>query len=1162
MRILTLDLIAYGPFTGTSLAFQDEAANLHIIYGRNEAGKSCTLRALSNVLYGIPQGTKDAFLHRYDDLRIGLTLDSDQGAIQVVRRKGRANSLRRNDASESIFPAAEWSALLPVEDRDLFDRMFGVDHAEIAKGGELLLSSGSDLGGLLFAAAGGVERLRAVRDQLQEAAGDLFRKGAAKPHINKAVSELKLALAVVKQSLLLVSEYKQLRDTLEQAEAQSQRLENAISEASLEEQRLRRLRQAFPLVAKRQQRIEQSEMHEGSRTLPADFADRYQRDHDELRRAQSEAALQTRDIEGLLGKIDATPIALLILESESEIELLNQQSGAIKKGADDCVRRQQSLEDARADAAALLESIGVKMALEDAAALRVPDPAQKRIFSLGTNKKAVDQDVATSTRDLEKAREEQRKATGELTGLAVAVDTCALDEALALVPPGRDLEAEHSGLLNEVTAAKIELEQSVSALPDWHGTTEELAVAPVPLPETVAAFQHSFMQQSAEEKRLFADRARLNVERDQVEHDLRRIAQEQEVPTEHDLAFSRSDRDSQWQSIRRAWLEAIAVDGAGLASSFESSVLTSDQIADRLRREAARVSEKAAGLVSLERLKLQSANLELQMEAGQQATAAIQREWESCWSTASVSPRTPLEMQSWLMRRDLILAKNRELQQRQAEVLGLQTLILAIRQALSSKLQIISGGAVDAGAPLSALAAQAKRAVAQHAELRQRRATLQADLQKSVRAIAELEDRLKAANRASSDWKNEWSEATDKLPIRRDASPEEVQVTLELIKSLVAKIDEIGKLGDRINKLTKDEAEFRSKVTRLAESAGVEIPVESPFAAIIKLNAELQQNRTNRDLLKTFLEQLKSKQKLLGRAQDQVATSTARLEDLCREAGALDPDGLPDCIAKAVEKRRISDELMELEDNLTSFVGSGTIAQLVGDLEALNIDELPAKIAHFQQKIEVFRKEKAGCDQSLGASRLELKQKENADLVGQAAEDAEHLRSRISNLTDEYVRLRLASRILANAVERYRDKNQGPLLKTAAKLFRQLTDDSFEDLRVDWNDQGEAELMGIRSVTHNRVGVEGMSEATRDQLFLALRLAFVVNYCESHGPVPFIADDVLMTFDDARATAALRALQTLSKHTQVLLFTHHQHHLELARSGLTPAAYRIHNLGA
>ncbi len=1161
MKILKLDLIAYGPFTAKSLNFEDTAANLHIVYGPNEAGKSCTLRALSNVLYGIPQDTKDGFLHPYDDLRIGLTLDSDKGAIKVVRRKGRANSLRRNDGSDSIFPPAEWSALLPVEDRDLFDRMFGVDHAEIAKGGKLLLSSGSDLGGLLFAAAGGVDRLRAVQAELQKSAEELFTKRSSKTQINKAVADLKAALAAVKQSLLLVSGYKQLRDSVEEAEDQSQKLLKAISEASLEEQRLRRLQQAFPLVAKRQQRIEQLKLHDvGGRMLPADFADRYREAHEELGRSVSGTASQMRDIEGLQAKIGATPVALEILLREREIDLMYQQSGAVEKGTSDRVRRQQSLETSRAESAALLKSIGVRMPLESASELRIPDPAQKRIFTLSTSKKAVDQAVASGIRDLEKAREELRKANEELTGLAVALDTGALEEALAMVPSGRNLDAEHSSESNEATAAKIELERSVSALPDWNGALEQLAAAPVPLPETIAEFQITFLEQSAKEKGLLAERARLKAARDQFERDLQRIEQEQEVPTEQDLAFSRTSRDSEWQTIRTAWLDAMAVDGPGLASSFETSVLACDRIADRLRREAARVSEKAGLLVSLERWVEQSANLELQIEAVQRTAAELHQKWGSCWSAASVSPRTPLEMQGWLRQRDLILVKNCELQQRQAKVVSLQESILGIRLALTPKLEMITGVAVDAAAPLSALAAQAKHAVSQQSGLRQRKATLQADGQRSVAAIADLEDRLKAANSALSFWKGEWGEATGKLPIRRDASPEEVQVVLERITSLMAKIDEIGKLEDRIGKLTKDEADFSLKVTNLVESAGLAIPVENPLVAISELHTELQKNRTNRDLLKTFVKQSEEKQKLVERSRDKAAVCSALLVDLCKEAGAADPESLPDCIEKDARKRRITGELSDLEDTLASFAGGETIAQLVVDLEALNVDELPNRIAQLQQQVEAFRKEKAGFDQSLGASRLELKQKEDAGSVGQAAEDAEHLRSRIGNLTGEYVRLRLASRILANAVERYREKNQGPLLKTAAKLFRQLTDESFEDLRVDWNDQGEAELMGIRSITQKQIGVEGMSEATRDQLFLALRLAYVVNYCDSHGPVPFIADDVLMTFDDARATAALKALETLSKHTQVLLFTHHRHHLELANAGLKPAAYCIHNL--
>jgi uncharacterized protein YhaN len=64
------------------------------------------------------------------------------------------------------------------------------------------------------------------------------------------------------------------------------------------------------------------------------------------------------------------------------------------------------------------------------------------------------------------------------------------------------------------------------------------------------------------------------------------------------------------------------------------------------------------------------------------------------------------------------------------------------------------------------------------------------------------------------------------------------------------------------------------------------------------------------------------------------------------------------------------------------------------------------------------------------------------------------------------------------------------------------------------------------------------------------------------GPCPVILDDVLMAFDDARATATLRALELLSHKTQVLLFTHHQHHVALAAHTLGPSGYRLHELEA
>jgi uncharacterized protein YhaN len=87
-----------------------------------------------------------------------------------------------------------------------------------------------------------------------------------------------------------------------------------------------------------------------------------------------------------------------------------------------------------------------------------------------------------------------------------------------------------------------------------------------------------------------------------------------------------------------------------------------------------------------------------------------------------------------------------------------------------------------------------------------------------------------------------------------------------------------------------------------------------------------------------------------------------------------------------------------------------------------------------------------------------------------------------------------------------------------------------------------------------------MSDGTRDQLFLALRLAYIENYCENTAVCPVILDDVLMAFDDERSAATLRALEELSHKTQVLVFTHHDHHVSLANATLGEHSYRLHEL--
>ncbi len=82
-----------------------------------------------------------------------------------------------------------------------------------------------------------------------------------------------------------------------------------------------------------------------------------------------------------------------------------------------------------------------------------------------------------------------------------------------------------------------------------------------------------------------------------------------------------------------------------------------------------------------------------------------------------------------------------------------------------------------------------------------------------------------------------------------------------------------------------------------------------------------------------------------------------------------------------------------------------------------------------------------------------------------------------------------------------------------------------------------------------------MSEGTRDQLYLALRIAAIEDYLERAAALPVVADDLFINFDDDRAMAGLDALAGLAEKTQVLFFTHHQHLRDMAVERLGPRVY-------
>jgi exonuclease SbcC len=158
----------------------------------------------------------------------------------------------------------------------------------------------------------------------------------------------------------------------------------------------------------------------------------------------------------------------------------------------------------------------------------------------------------------------------------------------------------------------------------------------------------------------------------------------------------------------------------------------------------------------------------------------------------------------------------------------------------------------------------------------------------------------------------------------------------------------------------------------------------------------------------------------------------------------------------------------------------------------------------------------------------------------------------------QYARIRLAQVLLSRAIKSYQDRTQAPLLQHASKWLSKLTGGRYVKLVVDY--ESERQIVLTERHDGTRLKNAELSDGTADQLYLALRLAAIQMRLSSDDPLPLVLDDVLLAFDEERVGHALHALASLAEDNQVILFTHHQHVVDLASKSLAAGSFAVQDL--
>jgi uncharacterized protein YhaN len=377
---------------------------------------------------------------------------------------------------------------------------------------------------------------------------------------------------------------------------------------------------------------------------------------------------------------------------------------------------------------------------------------------------------------------------------------------------------------------------------------------------------------------------------------------------------------------------------------------------------------------------------------------------------------------------------------------------------------------------------------------------------------------------------------------------------LDVIEALRGDLEGVLELDNQLDATRQSREDFEQRVT--AAAGRVEVAAAGDcialYAALQSMTTDALARAERARTLEATLDQMRTK---LSDSESTIAEAETALSPL-----AAVPDGdtaeRRNLLVRSREAGRLRALVEELEAEILGHGDGRPLEALIAEVADADPEDLGAQSDQLSEQIDELNagvEAKSAIRQAAHAAFTALDDRPDAAV---AAFEMAEARSEMAFQAELYIRKRAEARLLRTAVERYRQQKQGPLLARASVLFATLTLGGFSRLIVDY-DGDTARLAGVRADAATVVPVEGMSEGTVDQLFLALRIAAIEDAVAQGVRLPFVADDLFINFDDERAAAGFKVLAELSRKTQVLFFTHHIHLADVAEAALGPGKISI-----
>ncbi|MFG1343303.1 AAA family ATPase [Xanthobacter autotrophicus DSM 431] len=1142
MRFSRLGLDRYGAFAGRELAF-DPAARLVVIEGANEAGKTTALHAASDALFGIEERSRFKVGDDYKDMRLSATVVAPGGAsLSFARLKRRRATLVAPD-TDAPLPDDALAPFVGGHDRAAFLEIFGLDQERLRAGGRDLLAGHGELAEVLITAAPGLKRIAAMRDAYLAEAGRVFNPGrrVGSNLFYQASDRVKDARARMREGALRADEMRRLRGEAE-ASAEARRLAvEAEGEAAREAAWADLLARAAGVLRQIAAEEEALAALGPLPDVPAPFAGQAHAALATLEEAR--AAFERAAAEEVRAAAACAAVAVdeAVLSRAEEVEACDEQRSAIQKARDDLPKRRTEAAEARAG----LARIAVHLGLADVETLCASLPAPPLVARAG--------DLAVRLTRLEARAEAlatERDAHARETALAEAVqaglgpveDPEPLRRRLAALDGAEERARALETLAARLGAGRTELRERLRRLGPLGLDLDGLCLAPLPQVSAAEAMLRAVAE--AEEAVARQHQAAMELTEQAERARARHAALDGggTAPTQEAVAAARATRDALWNRLRPLALaeRAPMADDREAARGLDGAIVVADRIADERQRETHRLAELVQVARELADIELRITFARTGLAQAETRRAGALRNWEGLFAASGLARPADAAAIAFLREAEAMREARSLLLRQEAEGQAAQAAVDFDRAATEELRRDLGLPPLGAG-PLrmADLREAVERKERRHRDARDQ----QRDLARLALAREDLAVRAAGLEELRAALAAEAAEVLPRVAVRPGAPAEEVRAALGLWREAETLSGTLATAEHRAATIARDEAAFAGRVAALAQAAG-EDAAGDPLVLARRLRQRLNAAREASANAKLAGKEHGARKAAAGAAAEALARAGAVVDVLRARAGDVPAEDFPTVLERLAQAAALAVRVAEARQRLADMCRGRDLEAVRAQTSGRDDAELAGRAAEAAAAHTPARELRDKAVERDAQARAALEAFIAREGAADAAQEEQNALADLAVAVEVFSRSHVAGRLLARAIERYREAHQSPIVTRASGAFSGLTLGRWSGIAVDY-DADSPRLAAVRG--ERPQALDGLSEGTADQLFLALRVAAIEEHARRATPLPFIADDLFVTFDEARTEAGLRLLAELGALTQVIVFTHHAHVAEAAR---------------